>query len=70
MRTHGNPNLTDTQWRTSSYSNGNGGNCVEVADLGTDRAVRDSKNPSGAHLMFTAAEWSAFTAGVRTGDFD
>jgi Domain of unknown function (DUF397) len=41
-----------------------------VADLGDGRAVRDSKNPTGAHLTFTATEWSAFTAGVRAGDFD
>ncbi|MGH3672830.1 MAG: DUF397 domain-containing protein [Pseudonocardiaceae bacterium] len=29
--------------------------------------MRDSKNPDGAVLSFTAAQWSAFTAGVRTG---
>jgi hypothetical protein len=44
--------------------------CVEVADLGTTRAVRDSKNPSGPALTFTAAAWSAFTAGIRAGEFD
>ncbi len=57
-------------WRKSSRSS-NEGACVEIADL-TDgaRAVRDSKNPTGAALVFTAAEWSAFTAGVRAGDFD
>lgn len=71
MSTHGNPNLTGAQWRKSSYSNGNGGNCVEVADL-TDggRAVRDSKNPHGPALVFTRAEWAAFTAGVRASEFD
>jgi predicted secreted Zn-dependent protease len=56
-------------WHKSSYSNG-GGACVEVADLGTTRAVRDSKNPTGPALQFTAAEWSAFTTGVRVGEFD
>jgi hypothetical protein len=71
MSTHGNPNLTGAQWRKSSYSNGNGGDCVEVADLdGGARAVRDSKNPHGPALMFTAVEWSAFTAGLRGGQFD
>ncbi len=71
MSTHGNPNLTGAQWRKSSYSNGNGGDCVEVADLdGGGRAVRDSKNRSGPTLIFTAAEWAAFTAGVRAGEFD
>lgn len=47
------------------------GNCVEVADLdGRHRAVRDSKNPAGAVLTFTAAEWTAFTAGIRNSEFE
>ncbi|KDA41418.1 DUF397 domain-containing protein [Frankia sp. B2] len=65
--------LRDSQlhWRKSSYSNGNGGNCVEVADLPDGgRAVRDSKDRSGPTLVFTAAEWAAFVAGVRDGEFD
>ncbi|MGH3965600.1 MAG: DUF397 domain-containing protein, partial [Pseudonocardiaceae bacterium] len=32
-------------------------------------AVRDSKDPTGTALMFTATEWAAFTAGVRGGEF-
>lgn len=56
-------------WRKSSYSSDDG-NCVEVADLdGGARAVRDSKDPAGPALIFTAAEWAAFTAGVRAGEF-
>lgn len=63
--------MEDLTWRTSSYSSGQGGNCVEIADLPNGaRAVRDSKNPDGGHLMFTASEWSAFAAGVRAGEFD
>ncbi len=57
-------------WRASSYSSPQGGNCVEVADLPDGRAVRDSKNPTGPALVFTAAEWVAFTADVRAGEFD
>jgi hypothetical protein len=62
--------MDDLTWRTSSYSSGQGGNCVEIADLPNGaQAVRDSKNRTGPALTFTAAEWSAFTAGVRSGEF-
>ena len=62
--------LTHAVWRKSSRS-GSGNECLEVANL-TDggRAVRDSKDPAGPTLRFTPAEWTAFTAGVRDGDFD
>lgn len=57
-------------WHKSSYSSDDG-NCVEVAELDDGgRAVRDSKDPSSPALRFTSAEWAAFTAGVRAGEFD
>jgi Domain of unknown function (DUF397) len=58
-------------WRKSSYSNGNGGSCVEVADLpGGGRAVRDTKDKgTGPILWFTPTEWDAFVQGVRAGEF-
>jgi hypothetical protein len=62
--------LSGAAWRKSTRSNGQA-NCVEVADLDNGhRAVRDSKNPTGAVLIFTAAEWTAFTADVHGGRFD
>jgi Domain of unknown function (DUF397) len=62
-------NDSDLVWRKSRRSTDQG-NCVEVADLDGGHAVRDSKNPTGPALMFTVAEWVAFTAGVRAGEFD
>jgi Domain of unknown function (DUF397) len=60
-----------TQWRKSSYSGSNGGACVEVArNLPGAVAVRDSKDPDGPKLAFAPEEWTAFTAGVKAGDFD
>jgi Domain of unknown function (DUF397) len=58
--------LTGAQWRTSSYSGGNGGTCVEVADNLPDViVVRDSKDPDGPVLTFSRADRSAFVAGIR-----
>jgi hypothetical protein len=63
--------LASAVWRKSSRSNGNGGDCVEVADLPDgSRAVRDSKDRSGPSLLFTPAEWRAFVEGVKLGEFD
>jgi hypothetical protein len=62
--------LTRAQWRKSSYSNGNGGACVEVApNLPGVVAVRDSKDPDGPKLIFEPAQWAAFTSGVKAGEF-
>ncbi|SDT79853.1 DUF397 domain-containing protein [Actinoplanes derwentensis] len=63
--------LTGAVWRKSTRSGGNGGDCVEVAgNLPGVVALRDSKDPGGATLIFDRAEWTAFLAGVRAGEFD
>ncbi|MGW1159216.1 DUF397 domain-containing protein [Streptomyces sp. NPDC002519] len=62
------PDLNGAAWRKSSYSNQEGGNCVEVADgFRAVVPVRDSKVPHGPALCFEAASWSAFIGELRAG---
>jgi hypothetical protein len=62
--------LNRAQWRKSSYSGSNGGQCVEVAtNLPSVVAVRDSKEVCGPELEFTGQAWSAFVAGIKRGEF-
>jgi len=48
-------------WRTSSFSAGNGGNCVEVGPTADAILVRDTKNRTGGTLTLTPAAWHALT---------
>ncbi|MFI5829594.1 DUF397 domain-containing protein [Streptomyces sp. NPDC051578] len=60
--------LASARWRKSSYSNGTGGDCVEVADgLAGLVPVRDSKRPGGPAIVVTAAAWTPFVAALKDG---
>ncbi|MFE9332544.1 DUF397 domain-containing protein [Streptomyces sp. NPDC006925] len=53
--------LSDARWRASSYSNPDGGNCVEVSDgFPGVVPVRDSKDTARKPLVFSAHSWTAF----------
>ncbi|GAB2869618.1 DUF397 domain-containing protein [Streptomyces deserti] len=53
-------------WRKSSYSEGGANDCLEVADNHPGTVpVRDSKIPANRPLVFSAASWSAFVAGLK-----
>ena len=60
------------RWFKSSYSN-NGGQCIEVAaNLVASRGVvpvRDSKDPNGPALVFSADGWSSFVSAVQRDEF-
>ncbi|MFC9700502.1 DUF397 domain-containing protein [Streptomyces sp. NPDC056943] len=57
--------LSNDHWRKSSYSNGEGGSCVEVLDdVPGVVPVRDSKVTDGPVLVVPAAAWSVFVAGI------
>lgn len=58
------------RWIKSSLSNG-ASTCVETASIKQDEIlVRNSRDPEGPVLAFTKAEWVAFIAGVKAGEFD
>ncbi|MFE2882557.1 DUF397 domain-containing protein [Streptomyces graminifolii] len=58
--------LSDALWLKSSYSNGDGGNCVEVAyNLPGLVPVRDSKAPHHPALLLTAPAWAPFIASLK-----
>ncbi|GHA87402.1 MULTISPECIES: DUF397 domain-containing protein [Streptomyces] len=60
--------LTAATWRKSSYSNQDGGQCLEVAcGFTAVIPVRDSKNPYGPALTFAADDWSSFVSAVKDG---
>jgi Domain of unknown function (DUF397) len=54
----------ESNWRKSSYSGSNGGECVEVATAGAV-LVRDTTDRGGPVLAFTADAWQAFTTAIR-----
>lgn len=60
--------LSRAIWRKSTYSGGNGGQCIEVAtNLPGVVAVRDSKNPDGPKLPLSPAQWHDFLLGMKVG---
>jgi hypothetical protein len=61
--------LTRAAWRKSTYSGGNGGQCIEVAtNLPGIVAVRDSKDHERLVLVVRRQEWRAFVRKVKAGE--
>lgn len=52
-------------WRKSSYSDCNGGGCVETASGGGVTMIRDTVDRDGTSLSVSANAWQAFTASLR-----
>lgn len=53
-------------WRKSTYSSGNGGECVEVADHAKGVLVRDTKDHGrGPVLRFSPDAWRRFAGRVK-----
>ncbi|GGL74878.1 hypothetical protein GCM10010129_18320 [Streptomyces fumigatiscleroticus] len=59
--------IPDT-WTKSSFSGGGQGDaCVEIAHRRTHIAVRDSKAPARATLIFPAGSFTSFLHALRGG---
>ena len=52
-------------WRKSTYSSANGGDCVETTSGGGTVMVRDTTDRDGATLAFSTDVWAKFTANVK-----
>jgi len=52
-------------WRKSTYSDGNGGSCIEVADAERVVLVRDTKDRDGRALAFSTQAWRAFAEQLK-----
>ncbi|MFJ4873696.1 DUF397 domain-containing protein [Streptomyces sp. NPDC088745] len=62
--------LSNAVWRKSSYTNPDGGNCVEIAEgFPGVMPVRDSKRPQGPALVLPIGQWATFVAAVKNGPF-
>ncbi|MFF9753382.1 DUF397 domain-containing protein [Streptomyces sp. NPDC014344] len=60
--------LSNAVWRKSSYTNGEGGNCVEIAEgFPGLMPVRDSKRPQGPAIIFEVEGWTCFVSAVKKG---
>jgi hypothetical protein len=54
-------------WRKSSYSGGNGGDCVEVGQATGMIAVRDTKDSGEGQVhRFSTVDWRMFVAQLKT----
>ncbi|MDT9700840.1 DUF397 domain-containing protein [Streptomyces sp. P17] len=58
--------MTPGTWQKSSYSgSGDGNNCVEIADLHTRVAVRDTKDRSRTPLSFPTDVFTTFITNLK-----
>jgi hypothetical protein len=59
------PVISAHQWRKSSHSGGQGGQCVELAAMVDSVAIRDSKDPDGPRLLVNRGEFGRFAGALK-----
>ncbi len=58
--------MASENWRKSTYSGGQGGQCVEVASTPGHVAVRDTKDDgNGPVLRISPTAWKRFANGIK-----
>lgn len=65
--------LPAVAWHISTYSADTNASCVEAGPLGDGSgrvAVRHSRTPDAATIIYSRHEWDAFVSGVKDGEFD
>lgn len=62
--------MEHVRWKKSSRSGGDNGQCVELAVPTEGLLVRDSKNPEGPSLRFSAAALGGLLSTVKAGRLD
>lgn len=62
--------IRQAKWRKSSYSGGEGGQCVELAALDSSVGIRDSKNPQNPHITVGREALSSLIGRIKAGELD
>jgi hypothetical protein len=57
-----------SSWRRASFCASN--ECIEVAPHNNMIVMRNSREPRGQVLRYTAEEWRSFVRGIKAGEFD
>ncbi|MEV6987409.1 DUF397 domain-containing protein [Sphaerisporangium sp. NPDC051017] len=67
MITNRDLDVSQAVWQKSTYSQGQGNNCVEVAKVKAHVVIRDSKTLAGTALIVQRREWCVFLSEIKQG---
>ncbi|TMQ91378.1 DUF397 domain-containing protein [Actinomadura soli] len=62
--------IKQATWRKSTYSGGEGGQCVELATLDDYVCIRDSKDPQLGHLTVGREVLRSLVGRIKAGDLN